>query len=170
MSEVEVKRSRGFLRRELRVLFYTAIVIIGLLTVLFTALVISCGHLPLNAHERLAQAGQYLVSRSLDGTAYEMLKEKNRLPHAVAVGPGLAGKLDSLRAVFATSRVLFEVRRGDAEYPLGHRDGVGYPLGRGGCGYQLYFVANGTEVLALRVGYNLFQDKFEIWGYWTPTP
>ncbi|HKT34628.1 MAG TPA: hypothetical protein VJR03_07335 [Nitrospira sp.] len=75
-----------------------------------------------------------------------MLDQENKLPHVIAVGPSLTGKLESLKEVFAGSQITYEVRYGDAEYPLGG----------GGPGYQLYFLADGKRVLALRLAYDIF--------------
>jgi len=121
----------------LRLLTIGTVICLGGALVVFPA---SRGLLPLGAHRRLVDAGRYLVSRSLDGTASKMLEEEDRLPHVVAVGAGLVERLESLRHEFSTSQVTFEVRRGDAAYPLG--DG--------------------------RLGYDVFKDRFKIRGYWTP--
>ena len=155
MSEIETKRSTKFLRRGFRLLLYLCVVVLALVT----GLILSQGFLPLKATERLVQTGQYLVSRSLNGTARYMLDQENKLPHVIAVGPSLAGKLESLKGVFAASQMTYDVHYGDAESPLG----------RGGSGYQLYFLADGKPVLAIRLGYDIFKDKFRIWGYWTPS-
>ena len=155
MPEIETERPGKIRARGFRFLFYVAIALLALPT----GLILSRGCLPWNANERLLQTGQYLVTRTLNGTAREMLNQENSLPHVIAVGPSLAEKLDTLRGEFAASQMTYEVHRGDAAFPLGD----------GGPGYQLYFLANGKGILALRLGYDIFEDKFRIWGYWTPS-